>query len=186
MLRRSSYLRVLTLCLAACAALLASAPGAMAARACESANATPAQAAKRTMVRATLCTLNAQRERYGLRPLKLNKRLSKAARAHARDMVRRNYFAHDSLGGGTFVDRIRSTGYLRGAGTWLVGENLAWGTHSSSAPRAITSMWMNSPGHRANILNGSFREVGIGLAIGAPSAAGGPAATYATEFGARR
>jgi uncharacterized protein YkwD len=171
--------------LAVLVALLATAPSAMAARACQSAGATPAKAAKRTMVRATLCTLNAQRERFGLRPLKLNKRLSKAARRHARDMVRRDYFAHDSLGGGSFVDRIRRTGYLRGAGRWSVGENLAWGTHTNSAPRSITSMWMNSPGHRANILSPSFREVGIGLALGAPGQGGGPAATYATEFGAK-
>jgi uncharacterized protein YkwD len=182
MLRRFSFLCALSVL----AAMLAAAPSAMAARACQSANATPAQAAKRTMVRATLCTLNAQRARYGLSPLKLNKRLSKAARRHARDMVRRGYFSHDSLGGGTFVDRIRGTGYLRGAQRWSVGENLAWGTHGSSAPRAITTMWMNSPGHRANILSASFREVGIGLALGAPGAGGGPAATYATEFGAKR
>jgi uncharacterized protein YkwD len=135
-------------------------------------------------VRATLCTINAQRDRYGLRPLKLNKRLSRAARGHARDMVRRDYFAHDSLGGGTFVDRIRRSGYLRGASSWSVGENLAWGSHERSAPRTITEMWMNSPGHRANILSASFREIGIGLAIGGPNA-GGQAATYATEFGAR-
>jgi uncharacterized protein YkwD len=167
-------------------ALPATAPSAMAARACPSASATPAKAAKRTMVRATLCTLNVQRERFGLPPLKLNRKLSRAARRHARDMVRRRYFAHDSLGGGSFVDRIRRTGYLRNARSWTVGENLAWGTHRRSAPRAITSMWMNSPGHRANILSPSFREVGIGLALGAPAGSGGPGATYATEFGAKR
>jgi uncharacterized protein YkwD len=168
--------------------MLVAAPSAMGApRACEAANATPAKAAMRTMVRATLCVLNAQRGRHGLRPLKLNKRLSKAARRHARDMARRKYFDHDSLGGGTFVDRIRRTGYLRGARSWFVGENLAWGTLERSAPRAITKMWMGSPGHRANILSPSFREVGIGLAYGAPVRVGGaPAATYATDFGAAR
>ena len=181
MLRRFPYI-----CAMVVVAALVAAPSAMAVRACEAANATPAQAAKRIMVRATLCTLNAQRARFGLRPLKLNKRLSRAARRHARDMVRRRYFAHDSLGGGSFVDRIRRTGYLASARRWAVGENLAWGTRSSSAPRAITRMWMNSPGHRANILSPSFREVGIGLALGAPRGTGGPAATYATEFGAKR
>jgi uncharacterized protein YkwD len=179
--RRFSF----TCALAVVVAMLATAPSAMAEQACPAANAMPAQAAKRTMVRATLCTLNAQRARYDLPPLKLNNRLSKAARRHARDMVRRNYFTHDSLGGGSFVDRIRRTGYLSGAGRWTVGENLAWGTHANSAPRAITTMWMNSPGHRANILSPSFREVGIGLALGAPGKGGGPAATYATEFGAK-
>jgi uncharacterized protein YkwD len=185
MLRRTSYTRGLTTLLASCLALLAGAPSAIGAHACESAGATPGEVAAQTMVRATLCTLNAQRERYGLRALQLDMRLSEAARRHALDMVRRDYFAHDSLGGGTFVDRIRRAGYLRGARSWTVGENLAWGRGSTSAPRAITEMWMNSPGHRANILYGSFREVGIGLAMGAPGAHGGPAATYATEFGTK-
>jgi uncharacterized protein YkwD len=178
MLRRFTF----PCALAVLAALLVAAPNAMAA--CASASATPSEVAKRTVVRATLCTLNAERARHGLRRLKLNKKLSAAARRHARDMVRRDYFAHDSLGGGTFLDRIRQTGYLKGASSWSVGENIAWGSHERSAPRAITAMWMNSAGHRANILSPTFREVGIGFSIGAPGA-GGPAATYATEFGTK-
>jgi uncharacterized protein YkwD len=179
MLRRCSFVCALV----ALAVMLVAAPSASAV--CASASATPAEVAKRTVVRATLCTLNAERARHGLPRLKLNKKLSRAARRHARDMVRRDYFAHDSLGGGTFVDRIRNTGYMRGARSWSVGENLAWGSHERAAPRAITSMWMDSPGHRANILSASFREVGIGFALGAPGASG-PAATYATEFGTKR
>ena len=125
--------------------------------------------------------------RYGLRRLKFNRRLARAARRHARDMARRNYFSHDTLGGGSFVDRIRHEGYLRGAHTWYVGENLAWGTMGSSRPRVIMQMWMNSPGHRANILNASFREIGIGVAYDSPIPRGGrPAGTYATDFGSRR
>ena len=179
MVRRSSFLCLL----AALAVTLVAAPSASAV--CASASATPSEVGKRTVVRATLCTLNAERARHGLPRLKLNKKLSTAARRHTRDMVRRDYFAHDSLGGGTFVDRIRRSGYLKGARSWSVGENLAWGSRERSAPRAITSMWMNSAGHRANILSPAFREVGIGFAIGAPGASG-QAATYATEFGTRR
>jgi uncharacterized protein YkwD len=180
MLHRFSFLSAV----AVLAAALVAVPSATAVSACASARATPANADQRTTVRATLCTLNAQRHSYGLRPLKLNERLSWAARLHARDMVRRDYFGHDSLDGGTFVDRIRRSGYLRGAGGWTVGENLAWGTRQFSTPGAVTEMWMNSAGHRANILNAAFREVGIGVAIGAPGA-GGRGATYATEFGAK-
>ncbi len=65
-----------------------------------------------------------------------------------------------------------------------MGENLAWGLRGRAAPRVITQMWMGSSGHRANILNATFREVGIGLAIGAPSR-NPPAATYATAFGSK-
>jgi uncharacterized protein YkwD len=161
------------------------APEALGARACQSASATPASVSKRTTVRATLCVLNAQRARLGVRPLRLDGRLSQAARRHARDMARRNYFSHDSLGGASFVDRIRRAGYLRRARRWTVGENLAWGIGRRSSPRSILAGWMNSPGHRANILNGSFHEIGIGVAYGAPIRGGRRGATYATDFGAR-
>jgi uncharacterized protein YkwD len=183
-MRQACVVRRATLAVAAaCAATLALAPSA---HACESANATAAKATKRTLVRATLCVLNAQRADHGLRALRLNKRLGRAARRHAGDMERRNYFSHYSLGGGSFVGRIRRAGYLRGARSWTVGENLAWGSHGNSAPRTIALMWMNSPGHRANVLNPGFREVGIGVAYGAPVAGGGgTAATYAADFGSR-
>jgi uncharacterized protein YkwD len=179
-------LRCVAILVAACAAALTMAAPASAAGAgaCASASASPAKTPKPAMVRATLCVLNAERARYRLRPLRLDARLSKAARRHARDMARRKYFSHDSLAGGSFVDRIRRVGYLRGARRWSVGENLAWGTHGRSTPMAVTRMWMASPGHRANILSPSFREIGIGLAYRAPvGGRGGPAATYATDFG---
>jgi len=167
------------------ASLLAAAP-AMAEQACTAGNATPAVASKREIVRATLCELNRERAHSGLRALKLNRKLSRAARVHVRDMTRRNYFSHDTLGGGSFVDRIRRQGYLRGARSWIVGENLAWGSRKYSRPSVIMRMWMNSPGHRANILNASFKEIGVGVAYDAPVAGGGkPVGTYATEFGAR-
>jgi uncharacterized protein YkwD len=157
------------------------------ARGCVAANATTAHASKRQIVRATLCQLNRTRHHHGLHRLRLNKKLSRAARRHARDMARRNYFSHDTLGGGSFLDRIRRTGYLKGAHSWIVGENLAWGSRGYSRPQVIMKMWMNSPGHRANILNGSFREIGIGVAYDAPVRHGGrPAGTYATDFGAKR
>jgi uncharacterized protein YkwD len=178
--------RLLVLVLAIVAGALVAAPPALAEQACPAANATPANASKRQIVRATLCALNRERAHHGLRTLKLNKRLSRAARRHARDMARRNYFSHDTLGGGSFVARIRAEGYLRGARSWVVGENLAWGSHGFSRPRVIMRMWMNSPGHRANILNASFGEIGIGVAYDAPVSGGGkPAGTYVSDFGSR-
>jgi uncharacterized protein YkwD len=171
------------------AALLATVPATASAaeQACPAANATPATATKREIVRATLCALNRERAHYGMKALRLNRKLSAAARRHARDMAKRNYFSHDTLGGGSFVDRIRRTGYLSGARSWMVGENLAWGSHRNSRPSTIMRLWMNSPGHRANILNGSFREIGIGVAYDAPVSGGGsPAGTYATDFGFAR
>ena len=178
--------RVVPVLLAVVVGLLIAASPASAEQACPASNATPADATKRQILRATLCALNRERAHYGLRKLTLNKKLSRASRRHAHDMARRNYFSHDTLGGGTFVDRIRAEGYLKGAHSWVVGENLGWGSHGYSKPSAIMRMWMNSPGHRANILNASFKEIGIGLAYDAPVANGGkPACTYATDFGAR-
>jgi uncharacterized protein YkwD len=181
-----SFPRLPALVLAAVAVALIAAPTASARGGCVAANATTAHASKRQIVRATLCQLNHTRVHHGLHRLRLNKKLSKAARRHARDMARRNYFSHDTLGGGSFLDRIRRTGYLRGAHSWIVGENLAWGSRSYCRPQVIMRMWMHSPGHRANILNASFREIGIGVAYDSPVPHGGhPAGTYATDFGAK-
>ena len=96
-------------------------------------------------------------------------------------MVKRNYFAHVSKSGTDFVTRLTRTGYLRGARAWTVGENLAWGSGKRSTPREIVAAWMNSPGHRANILQRRFREIGIGVVFGAPRRASSTAATYTTD-----
>jgi uncharacterized protein YkwD len=168
---------------AAMAVLLFSVPSASAAGACSAANASASQASKRALVRATLCVLNAQRARHNLRPLRLNHKLSRAAQRHSRAMARKRFFSHTSLSGASFVDRIRSTGYLSGARSWTVGENIAYGSGGRSSPRSIGSAWMNSPPHRANILSGSFRSIGIGVASGTPVGSGG--GTYTTDFGRR-
>ena len=153
--------------------------------ACEAASARIGEASESELVGATLCLLNGERSRRGLPRLRLNDRLSDAANRHSSDMVRRGYFAHDSLTGASFVDRIRRTGYLRSVRAWSVGENLAWGSGNRGTPEQILREWMNSPGHRANILTTRFREIGIGVAAGAPRRVGLPAATYTTDFGAR-
>jgi uncharacterized protein YkwD len=169
---------------AALVLLLVAAPSASAAGACSAAHAKPSKASKRALVRATLCVLNAHRARTGdLRPLRLSPRLSRAARRHSRAMARRNFFSHDSLSGASFLDRIRRTGYLRDARSWSVGENIAYGGGPRSTPASISRAWMNSPGHRANILSRSFRAIGIGIAVGTPGGGGG--GTYVTDFGRR-
>ena len=168
---------------AAIAVLLFSVPSASAAGGCAAANAAASTVTKRALVRATLCVLNAQRSRHNLRPLRLNRRLSTAALRHSRAMARRRFFSHTSLSGASFVDRIRSTGYLSGARSWAVGENIAYGSGNLSSPHAIGRAWMNSPPHRANILSSSYRAIGIGIAFGTPSGRRG--GTYTTDFGRR-
>lgn len=165
------------------AILLIAAPNAAAAGACPSANASASQASKVELVRATLCVLNAERARHRLRPLRLNRRLSDAARRHSRAMAQKRFFSHTSLSGASFVDRIRRTGYLSGARSWALAENIAYGSGRRSSPRAIGTAWMTSPAHRANILSRAYNAIGIGIASGTPSGGGG--GTYTTDFGRR-
>ena len=164
--------------------LPAAAPG-TAAAACDGRYAHPAETSNAKIKSATLCLLNERRANNGVRKLRHNQRLAKAARAHAADMVRRDYFAHTAPGGVSFVDRIMRQRYVEPGQGWTLGENLAWGSYQLATPKSIVRSWMNSPGHRANILNGRFREIGIGVVDGAPVRGTENAATYATSFGTR-
>lgn len=149
--------------------------------ACASASSTPAANNLASMKAAILCLLNSERAAKGLPSLHLNSRLAKAARSFARLMVRKHFFAHEAPSGSTPLSRIKRTGYVRGV--WQIGENLAWGSGVLASPRAIVNGWMNSPGHRENILHGQYRDIGIGIKLGPPgnNLAGG--ATYVTDFG---
>jgi uncharacterized protein YkwD len=184
---RSRILLLLAL-LGTLAACLVAAPGAVAQkRACKHADAQAGQATQRQLSRATVCLLNKQRRARHMRQLRRSKRLGRAARGHSAEMAQSKYFSHNSRSGASFLDRIRRAGYLRRARRWSVGENIAWGTGALSTPRAIVRAWMNSPGHRANILQRNFRHIGIGISFGTPvRIAGRPGATYTTDFGTRR
>src|SRR5947209_2703994 len=158
-------------------------PGpASAATVCASADGPTAQASTVTLANAALCLVNQERTSRGLRPLNPNRRLARAAVGHARDMNARGYFSHDSAGGGSFVDRIRKTGYVPARVFPSLGEDLAWGSGTLGTPRQIVASWMASPGHRANILYPKFREAGMGVAFGDPGA-GMDGVTYALDFG---
>jgi len=157
-----------------------------AAAACANAAASPSSVSSKDAVRTTVCLVNRERSSRGLRRVRLNRRLSKGAARHARDMVRRDHFSHVSPSGSTFLQRIKRTGYLGGARAWTAGENLAWGSGGLATPRSIVHSWMKSPEHRANIVNGRFREVGIAVVRGAPGRSVGSGATYVNTFGFRR
>jgi uncharacterized protein YkwD len=132
-------------------------------------------------IRTTLCLLNKERASRGLSKLRADSRLRRAADGHAGEMVAKHYFDHNSKSGATFVTRIKRTGWTRSRRSWTVGENIGYGSGSYATPRAMVRGWMNSSGHRANILRRQFRMIGIGVANGAPT--GGSGATYATDFG---
>ena len=140
-----------------------------------------------TAASATLCLLNRERTQRGLKPLKTDRNLTKAALAHSQDMVRRGYFEHESPNGRSPFDRILATRYVPRGASWTLGENIGWGTESLAQPIALVKAWMKSPGHRRNILNPRFREIGIGIVPGVPvrdrGLEGQSGATYTTDFG---
>ena len=172
--------------LAMLAAVLATAVPALAAGACRAAAAGPAAADPDELEQTVLCLVNRERSRRGLDRLRSEPRLARAARAHSRDMARRDFFSHVSPGGATVMARLADAGYRAGPRGLMVGENIAWGSGAYAAPAHVVESWMESAGHRANILNRSFREIGVGAAAGAPRPVGGQsAATYTTDFGAR-
>lgn len=170
---------------AALSCALLAGPAAGNAMACDNTNARPGGASQAQLESATVCLLNDARARNGLGRLRLNGRLSAAAEAHSGDMVRKRYFSHTSRTGRDVVDRLNHTGYIPGATSWSVGENIAWGSGGRSTPSSIVSAWMHSPGHRHNILSGRFREIGIGVAFDTPVGSYSTGATYTTTFGAR-
>lgn len=162
------------------------APAAANPTACQSstASALPSPENVRQVEQTVLCLVNAERTKRGLPRLRDNTRLETAAERHSLDMVRRSFFAHDSPTGASPSDRVKQTGYLRGARGWSVGENIAYGTGGYATPQSIVDGWMDSPPHKRNILHRGFAEIGVGVALGAPDEPGN-GATYTTTFGTR-
>jgi uncharacterized protein YkwD len=136
--------------------------------------------------KAVLCLLNQQRRRFHLPRLRSNRRLLKAATAHSRSMIRLGYFSHYEPGGLALLIRILRTGYLLRTHGWSIGENLGEGIGPGSPPGAMVRAWMGSTEHRANILAGKFREIGLGILPGVPGNSRARGATYTTDFGRRR
>jgi uncharacterized protein YkwD len=135
---------------------------------------------------ATLCLVNRERTSRGEAALRPNADLARAAQAHSTDMADDDYFAHDSRNGATPLSRMRASGYIYSAHIgYAVGENIAWATLSLATPSAIVAGWMASPGHRANILDATFRDTGVGVAPRplASSARGESGAIYTQDFG---
>jgi len=131
---------------------------------------------------ATVCLINAERARQGRVALGQNAMLQRAAQLHSLDMAKRKFFEHRNPDGVEPAARIVRQGYP----PILVGENLAWGELAESTPANVVALWLKSPGHRANMLEAGYREIGVGLAFEAPELQDEPrqAAIYTTTFGA--
>jgi uncharacterized protein YkwD len=171
----------LPLTLAACTACLLG-PVAVAS-ACDDASSPPTRATIARARAATLCLINAARAERGLGRLGTTSSLTRAASVHSRNMAMHDFFSHDSPAGSTPKERIASAGYLDGASSWAIGETIAWGRGRMASPSSIVRSWLESPGHRAILLDGRYDDVGIGIALGSP--VGGSGATFTGDFGER-
>jgi uncharacterized protein YkwD len=134
---------------------------------------------------ATLCLINRERIHDGEKALIENPHLQASAQGHSEDMVAGNYFSHTTPSGEAFDTRILATGYVSRSQPYELGENIDCATLYLATPAATVTAWMNSPDHRENILNGEYRESGVGIAAAAPAsfAEGEAGATYTQDFG---
>lgn len=114
-----------------------------------------------------LALVNTERRKAGCAAVRLDPRLSAAALGHSSQMADKNFFSHTSNGGATFVDRIRAEGYPTPR-----SENIAAGNTTAAA---TMQQWMNSPGHRTNILDCRAKDMGLG-------AASRPGSTFGTYW----
>lgn len=150
----------------------AAAPTAPASVPASAAPSTPGSAAPASGVAADILRLvNTERGKAGCQPLTLNATLTKAAQANSDDMAAQRNMSHTGSDGSSPGDRITRAGY-----TWSsYGENVAYGYTTADQ---VMAGWMSSPGHRANILNCSFKEIGVGLAQ--------PGSYWTQDFGTAR
>jgi uncharacterized protein YkwD len=176
---RKAFVLVVVMC-----AGLAVAPGASAQRAdpIAPASACPNQtdlgAPAGVQLQAMLCMTNYARKASGLKPLARSRPLTRAAGKKSADILACDEFSHEACGH-EFTYWIQRFGYAKGC--WTAAENIGYGTGSLGGVRAVFTAWMNSAGHRANIL-GKFREIGIGRRVGTIEGASG-AMVWTQDFG---
>lgn len=132
----------------------------------------PAPAPPSGIAGQVVALVNSERAAAGCGPLKEDSQLRAAAQGHSDDMAARDFFAHTSPDGKDPGDRTTAAGYR-----WSTyGENIARGQQTA---QSVMDSWMKSPGHKANILNCSFKDIGVGIHQGS----GGP--WWTQNFGAR-
>jgi uncharacterized protein YkwD len=129
--------------------------------------------------------INVERTSRGLHAVRLDEALGRAASAHARDMMVRDYFSHVSPEGATCVTRARQGGYrASGYSCWRIAEVIAWGMQWKGTPEAVVDGWMHSPYHRAVLLGRSWRDVGVACVEGDFNGSG-DSFMYAVDVGRR-
>jgi uncharacterized protein YkwD len=124
---------------------------------------------------------NKARAAHGLRPLCADPGLTRAARSHSREMIKKDYFSHPSYNGESVSRRLKRFGYNRA----IHGENIAGGSGRFARSGSTFRRWMNSPSHRSSILDRRFKPVGVGSYTGRYKGTRGYT-MYTVDFGVRR
>ena len=141
---------------------------------------------RRRAKRVVLCLVNRERAARRIAILRVSPLLARAAARYSTSMVQRQYFAHRSPAGDGVRHRTARTGYRRRGRATLLGETLAWGRDATATPTELVTAFMRSPGHRRTMLSRRYRDIGVGIALGAPAPdATGNAATLTIDFGRR-
>ena len=183
---------VIRLCTAAaaCAAILALAGTTASAHASACArygDTSPVHLTRHHAEDAVQCLLNRKRAKHGVPPLSPDGRLRRAAQRHTGYMRKHHCFSHQCPGEASPRQRLIRVHYLGdGLANWEYGENIGWGTRHLGTPKAMVRAWMHSPEHRHNILEPSFRDLGVGFAHGSPSDPEADGGLYTTDFGERK
>lgn len=159
---------------------------ARAAQACDGADVVPTPETANVARASTLCLLNRERASRGLKPLRSDNRLLLAAVGFSGYMVSGRFFDHRGPDGSMPVARMRRAGYIKRKRLWRVGENVGFGEYVYASPRGMVQAWMQSTGHRVNILDPGYRDIGIGIVPGIPTGDSAVGATYTTDFGVSR
>jgi uncharacterized protein YkwD len=132
------------------------------------------------------CLINKERRNRGIGGLDRDRRLQKAAQKHNEVMMQKNCFSHQCPGEPSLQARLGIVDYIIGGLLrWTYGENIAYGGSYYGTPKAIMKAWMKSSGHKANILNPAFDDLGVGFSQGTPGHPGTNGGLYTTDFGLR-
>jgi len=133
---------------------------------------------------------NRIRKNHNLKPFCAQPALMKASRFHSDEELKHDYSDHRSFNGNRFYEssgkRIQRMGYTsRGFSYYIAGENIAIWSNPKTANKKVMDFWMHSSGHRANILNGKFHQIGVGVTRGNYKGSSGYT-TFTVDFGRRK
>ncbi len=137
---------------------------------------------------AVICLHNEARAKADVAALSGDGRLAESAQRHSDDMVAQGFFGHDDPSGIDPFDRMRRTGYIGPRVVWNAGETIAWAGGSYATPRAVMKAWMDATSQRLTILAPDFRDIGVGVTLGAPverAPGASQAVTYTVDYGWR-